>query len=457
MIEMIKVVVACQSWAETQAIDAALRDHPEMQVVAGPTTASQAFKDATEMEADVVLLSPQIPGFSAGLIGDLLHYEERPIPSIGLIPPLESRADEMYAVGMKGHVSTPLDDVQIRRLLELIPEAVTKARAERQSADYTPLAAPTLQTVADSGWQRMTVAFWGTGGGVGKTSLAVNFAAAFGVIGMRKTLLMDLDMTRGAVAPRLKLRPEHNIFALFNTLVPEYNRAGRASCLPRHLTAQTQLWGRGRSSKLECLAGVPAMHVAGLPVFRDDPERTQALIRSVLETAHRQYDFVIVDLGPDINNDVHYTALDYADLVLTVVRPDVADVHSTAQTVPSLREVFGERVGKFELIVNQWTEEAGIRMKDLIDVIGMKKFGSVPYDPRYTYSGNMQTPFVLDQKPNPTSDAIVTMAARYFPPLAPIWVKRGGKVGGEAKAFQPQRRQEEGLGGKLKSLFVRGA
>lgn len=452
--ERIKIVIGTKVWDDAKTLEAALADTPEMQVVAGPTTASGVFNDATEQEADVVLLSPTLPGFRPELVSELLHYDEHPIAVIGLLTPLESRTDELLALGMKGYISLPLDPAQLRRLLELIPDAVLRARAERANASYVPLDTPTLHTVAEAGWQRLVIALWGTGGGVGKTSLAINLAAALGLLAKRSTLLMDLDMTRGAVAPRLGLSPERSIFALFNALLPEYLRSHSAGCPPRALKEKVQLWGSQRASKLDCLGGIPAMHIAGQPVFRDDPQRTQSLIRAILDTARKQYDFVVVDLGPDINNDVHFAALDSADLVLTVVRPDLADIHSTGQTVPRLQQAFGEGIGKFELVINQWSDEAGIRMKELITTIGMKKFAQVPYDPTFTYFNNQQKPFVLE-KPNPTSDAIVSMAVRFFPPLGPIWVRHGGCIEGDAAAFKlPDRRKGPGLWQQVQGVFV---
>lgn len=452
--ERIKIVLA-MNWRDAQGVEAALKDVPEMEIVSMSTTASGAYRDATEMEADLVLLSPLIPGFQASLISDLLHHDDFPVATIGLLPPLESRIDEMRAMGMKGHVSSPLDPAQSRRLLELIPEAVINTRLERQNRTYVPLDGPTLATIAEAGWQRMVLAFWGTGGGVGKTSLAINLAAALGVLGKRATLLMDLDMTRGAVASRLGLQPDRNVFALFNALLPEYQRQGRAVCTPATFNRNIQPWGGVNASKLDCLAGIPAMHVAGMPVFRENGERTRALVREIIIFARKQYDFVIIDLGPDVNNEVHFAALDTADLVLTVVRPDIADIHSTAEAVPRLKQAFGEGVGKFELVINQWTDQAGLRMREIIEFIGMKKFGTIPYDLEYTYAGNQQRPFVLE-KPNPTSDAIVSMANRFFPSLGAIWVRRGGQIEGERGAFrQPARREGPGLGGLLKRVFVK--
>ncbi len=453
-LERIKIVIGTRVWTDAQAIERALSDVPEFQIVAGPTTASGVYRDATEMDADVVLFSPTLPGFRPDLVSELLHFDDRPIASIGLLPPLESRATELLDLGMKGHVSLPLDPAQLRRLLELIPEAVLQARAERASSSYVPLDTPTLHTVAEAGWQRMVIALWGTGGGVGKTSLSLNLAAALGVLGKRRVLLADLDMTRGALIPRLGLNPEGNLFALVTALLPAYLRQQSASCPPDILAGKVQPWGSRRASHLDCLGGIPAMHLAGQPLFREDPARTIALIRAIIATARKQYDFVVLDLGPDINNDVHFAALDAADLVLTVVRPDLADIHSTAQTVPRLKQGFGEGIGKFELVINQWSAEAGIKMKDLITTIGMKKFGQVPYDAAFTHANNQRRPFVLD-KPNPTSDAIVSMATRFFPPLGQLWVARGGRIDGDAAAFRSvERRKGPGLWQQVRGVFV---
>jgi DNA-binding NarL/FixJ family response regulator len=163
--ERIKVVIGTKVWRDTQAIERALADTPEIQIVAGPTTASGVLRDAVEMEADVVLLSPTLPGFRPELVSDLLHHDTAPIATVGLIPALEGSVNELLALGMKGYVTLPLDPAQLRRLLELIPEAAAGARAERANASYVPLDTPTLHTVAEAGWQRLVWALWGTGAG----------------------------------------------------------------------------------------------------------------------------------------------------------------------------------------------------------------------------------------------------------------------------------------------------
>ncbi len=410
----------------------------------------EKYQDSTPI--DVVLLAPTIQGFNAALIEDLLYHQPQPIAVIGLLPPLEARTQELYAAGMLGHVALPVDPGQARRLLELLSEVVDKALAKRETEVFTPLA-PSMATVGALQWQRMSLALYGTGGGVGKTSLAINLAAALAVLGNAKTLLLDLDMTRGAVAPRLGLNPERNLFGLVGMALPEYQRAQQQglsyTCPAAMLSEYTQ---RALGGRLHVLAGLPNMRVGGNAEFRDDPARTRAIIKAIIETGRQKYDFVVLDLGPDIHNDVHFAALERADLVLTVVRPDVADIQSTAQIVPDLQQVFGQ-ADKFELVINQWTPEAGIKLGELVKVIGMRKFAEVPYDPTYSLSGNLQKPFILDAKPNPTSDAIVGMAARFFPAVTPQWQKRGGQVDGRLPLVGPTRRSEAPLGRKLAALF----
>jgi hypothetical protein len=80
----------------------------------------------------------------------------------------------------------------------------------------------------------------------------------------------------------------------------------------------------------------------------------------------------------------------------------------------------------------------------------------VPYDPLFTYVNNQQRPFVLE-KPNPTSDAVVSMAVRFFPPLGPIWVRQGGRIEGDTTAFKAvDRRKGPGLWQQMRNVFTTG-
>jgi len=78
------------------------------------------YADAVEKEADVVLLSPTIPGYSPEVIQRLYHHERQPILTVALVPavgdadaghPLAVAADARRPkekAGAVGHLTTPL-------------------------------------------------------------------------------------------------------------------------------------------------------------------------------------------------------------------------------------------------------------------------------------------------------------------------------------------------------------
>ena len=155
------------------------------------------YQDAVEKGADVVLLSPTIPGYSPEVVQRLYHYEEHPILTVALVPTVGDWAVTMEKAGAMGHLTTPLSPESISRLAAMLPPAVRDAYAYRTSDKYVPRLSPEVAQIVDrGGWRRQTVAFWAPSGGVGKTTLSVNVAAALGVIANKRTLLIDTDMNK---------------------------------------------------------------------------------------------------------------------------------------------------------------------------------------------------------------------------------------------------------------------
>ena len=444
------VLLGLVSWQDAQTISGGLTEGSR--VVGIANSAAELQERAEQIEPDVVLFSPRLPGMTGELIHQLLHRERgEPIAAIGIFPSGgRDEADRYYGFDMGGHLYEPVDASTLTELARLIPEVVFKAKQMRQSRDYIPLPRDLRAEMQASGWRKRGIAFWGIGGGVGKSSLALNVAAALGILGQRPTLLLDLDMSRGALASYQGVRDRSkNIFPLVSLLTAEYNRQGRAACTPDLLRRYTERLG----GKLDLLPGVAEPQIAGLPEFVEDAARTQAIIESILDVALKQWDFVVIDLGPDVNHPVHFAALQWAEDVFTIIRPNISDIDSTAKVIPALRRAFGQSYGKFHLVVNQWREEAGISLKDVVSIItDMPLEMTIPWDPKATYLLNRQAFLVLQDEIGPAVDAIVTLAAGLFPPLKPIWERRGGHIGGQGKVKSrrvERRKDRKGWLGKV--------
>ena len=453
---MTRVVVGYKNWKDMQVLSAALEQAPDIEIVSAQQAAQAVFDDATGLNADLVVLSPMITGYTPTLINDLLLWEDHPIAVIGLVPAVGDYTQEMYNHGAKAHVVTPLDDVQMRKLLEQIPLALQAARDERTSDSFVPIDRNLLAQVANSGWQAKTIAVWSPKGGVGKTFLSVNLAAALGVVGMRKTLLVDADMNKADDHVYLHIPANaRNMFGLANQVLGARREEQRVRVEPTLLPRFVSHYGGAQNSKLDLLVGIPKMHLGGNEVFRSGA-RTRDFMVETIRTASNLYDFRILDTGQDFNHPVHWACLQEADIVLVVVTPEMHTINDVQNVLPPLRDTFGS-LDKFELIINRWDEAYGVDQRELLSALQMKKFGQLPDNPkRCIRSINAHTPLVLDREIGDVADAVMTLTTNFFPPLEPIWLDKGGKIGGSSAYKRKQSRKHTGLGQKLRSLFVEG-
>ncbi|MCP4591827.1 MAG: AAA family ATPase, partial [bacterium] len=280
----ISVVVGHSAWQDLQMIGAALeRDGISMlSVVSG---AVELADQARSLGADCVMFSPTLPGMTPALIQELLLDEGRAIAAVGLVPAGSGYAAEYQQFGMKGYVTTPLDTTQVQRLPSLVREAVRMAREERQSRSFSPVTAEDALAILDrGGWERQTIAVYSPKGGVGKTTISANLAAALGVKAQRPTLLVDGDMSRANTHVLLDVdisQEPRNMFSLYDRVVGLASRSGRIVVQAQVLQNHILNW-RG---KLAFLPGIPRMDIAGGEEFTADPRRTLEIFAEILHTA----------------------------------------------------------------------------------------------------------------------------------------------------------------------------
>ena len=275
-------------------------------------------------------------------------------------------AAEYQRHGMKGFVTTPLDPVQVQNLPKLVIEAVRLAQAERQARSFTPVTAEDALAILDrGGWQQQTIAVFSPKGGVGKTTLAANLAAALGVIAQRPTLLIDADMSRANahILYGLDIEAEpRNLFALYSRVVSDGARTKQYVVRAQTLQANVRKW-RG---KLDLLPGIPKPHMAGMDEFKGDDARTMEIFAEIVREARGFYDFRVIDVGPDFNLPLHWAALTEANTVLLVVTPEKTAILDIANILPALSKHFGS-LQKFKLVLNQFDERFGLEPKQVVE------------------------------------------------------------------------------------------
>jgi pilus assembly protein CpaE len=412
------VVVGHSAWNDLQLLGQVLEDEgiSLLSVVSGST---ELADQARSLEADCVLFSPTLPGMQPSLIQELLLNEARPIPAVGLIPAGSGYAAEYQTFGMKGYVTTPLDTTQVQRVPDLVREAVRMAEEERQSRSYTPVTAEDALSILDrGGWKQQTIAVYSPKGGVGKSTISANLAAALGIKAQRPTLLIDGDMSRANTHVFLDLDIEHqpkNLFALYNRIIGRGERTGQYVVQAQMLQAHTHHW-RG---KLHLLPGIPKMQMAGLEEFVEDPGRTMDIFVDLLREARGFYEFRVVDVGPDFNMPIHWAALESADTVLVVATPERTAITDVRNILPALQETFGT-LQKFKLVLNGFDPKFGISPKEVAKFLDGKItiVGTLPWAPEQARLAiNQGQPFVLEKPLPKIGREAIKLATNFYPPL----------------------------------------
>jgi pilus assembly protein CpaE len=204
-------------------------------------------------------------------------------------------------------------------------------------------------------WSRngTLVAIFNPKGGVGKTTIAVNLAAALTAMG-RRVLLVDADTVTGHIASSLGL--EH-----VRTLVDEVIDAKEAGVDPP-------------ATLDDLLAAHPSgMHVL---VLASGPLKTQLLdpdhVAAAIDTGRRNHDVVVVDLHPDYD-PLNRAIFGRADRILVPVTPDVPALRAAVQ----LREVAAELefAEKLAMVINR--ANSGVSVADMERTIGMPSLALV--------------------------------------------------------------------------------
>lgn len=169
---------------------------------------------------------------------------------------------------------------------------------------------------------RMTISLFSLRGGVGRTTLAVNLAAALRRVSQEEVCLVDLSPSSGQAPMHLRLQVRRTWLDL-----PSVNQLNWANMKGHLLMHQSGL--RLLAAPLE-----PQLPIAP----------SGELTTAVLEILRENVAFTIIDLPPLFNPAVQ-TALEMSDMILHVVTPEVVSVQIALQSVKA--------IGKAEITVKQ--------------------------------------------------------------------------------------------------------
>jgi pilus assembly protein CpaE len=209
---------------------------------------------------------------------------------------------------------------------------------------------PILQggPIETDGWaQRATVvAVFNPKGGVGKTTLATNLAAALQTRRGQNVMLVDADTVTGHVATSLGI---DGVRTLADSWLDQ-----------------------SEGGPFETMADIASAHPSGMRVvsLSSSPLNTEILeperVADAINSARRGFDFVVVDLHPSYS-DLNRAIFEVADRILVPVTPDVPAIRAAVQLADYAME-FGVRE-RLALVINR--ANSGVTVADMERTVGM--------------------------------------------------------------------------------------
>ncbi|MBI4487262.1 MAG: AAA family ATPase [Acidobacteria bacterium] len=202
-----------------------------------------------------------------------------------------------------------------------------------------------------------TLVFFGAKGGAGTTTVSVNCGVELSRLSKRSTVIVDLKPGLGEVALFLGVRPRYSLLDAIDNL-HRLDREFLRELVVKH------------KSGLEILAGSDQFDRPGAA----DGGAIEELFRLLA----RQYEFILVDAGSQINSCT-VAALYTADMMFLVANPDVPSVRNAQRLLERVRQLgaCGERV---RVLLNRAAEPYPIPPKQIEAALGHPIHHTFPSD-----------------------------------------------------------------------------
>lgn len=239
-----------------------------------------------------------------------------------------------------------------------------------------------------------TVAIYSPKGGVGRTFISANLAAALSKkLGQKKVLLIDLDLQLpGDILKLLDIKPRKSI----TELIPE--------------------WKTSQELEMERIAEFIVPHAGSgldfLPVIlslRQRPLVDEEFIAALLKKLSQAYEYIVIEAGSAFTK-VLLSVFENSSLILFVVTPDVLSVSQVRESLELLKS-FSFPFKMMRAVLNRAESQGSVSMADVRQALPFDIVCRIPSEGRAVVLAlNRRIPLVIDNPQSRPARAIIGLA-----------------------------------------------
>lgn len=227
-------------------------------------------------------------------------------------------------------------------------------------------------------------------GGVGRTMIAVNLAAAFARMG-KKVAVIDGNLQFGEVAMYFNEKPKRTIY--------EWVKEGYGN--PNYTINQYMTNVKGDVSVLaapqrpEFFEGISDEHVA-----------------EAIEAVKKLYDVILIDI-PSHLSDIHLRCLDLSDEILLLSENELSVLRLTKLYLETLESI--KLKGKVKLIMNRHVKGHGLDVKKIEETLGIELYHSLPEQAAVAAASIKEgQPFIISNSRSQLGKAVLKLSEKLF-------------------------------------------
>lgn len=379
--EPIKVLIVDDVAGTREDIRRLLFFEEDIKVVGEADDGSVAIASAEDLRPDVILMDinlPEMDGITA--TEEITNKVPESAVIIVSIQGEQEYIRKAMAAGAGDYLVKPINSSELAAAIRRVHEK----HKHRQNLLG-------IQAQAGSRRQGKIITVFSTRGGVGRTLVAVNLAAALAQEG-RKTVLVDLVLGEGDIEVALNLKARRTLADLVDEAATE-DLVMVDNFLIAHYTGTKVLCGPSRDD-----------------AYLVTPEALQ----HALDLLTERYSYVILDTGvrPD---SLTQAALSASDLILLLATPELLSIRHARSALDFLTD--HSLRDRAAIVLNRAGLEGGIKTPEIERVLECKCLASLPEDGKAAVTSLNKGQSILTTSPaGKLTQAIRTLARRLCSP-----------------------------------------